>query len=118
MIAMGKISRVSIIVAFALFASLIAFFLVSSVPVRAQQDSSGFPSITVESYTYGGATYEYAGGTIPVGATIDFRVWVDLYNVDPVTIGYGDGASDSYSFNGAFTTTSTTLINLRVSMRQ
>lgn len=100
---MRKISRVSIMVAIALFAGLIAFFLISSVPVKAQQDSSGFPSITVESYTYGGVTYEYAGGTIPVGATIDFRVWVDLYNVDPVTIGYGDGASDSYSFNGAFT---------------
>jgi len=99
---MRKISRVSIIVAIALFAGLIAFFLISSVPVRAQQDSSGFPSITVESYTYGGVTYEYAGGTIPVGATIDFRVWVDLYNIDPVTIGYGDGASASYSFNGAF----------------
>ena len=98
-----KICRVSILVAIALLAGLVAIFLVSSVPVRAQQDSSGFPSITVESYTYGGATYEYAGGTIPVGATIDFRVWVDLYNIDPVTIGYGDGASDSYTFNGAFT---------------
>ena len=100
---MRKVSRVSMVVAIALFAGLTAFFLISSVPVRAQQDSSGFPSITVESYTSGGVMYEYAGGTIPVGASIDFRVWVDLYNVDPVTIGYGDGASDSYSFNGAFT---------------
>ena len=38
-----------------------------------------------------------------MGATIDFTVRVDLYNIDPVTIGFGDGASDSYSFNGAFT---------------
>ena len=76
---MGKINRVSIMVAFALFVSLVAIVLVCSIPVRAQQDSSGFPSITIESYTYGGTTYEYAGGTIPVGATIDFKVWVDLY---------------------------------------
>ena len=26
-----------------------------------------------------------------------------LVHIDPVTIGFGDGASDSYSFNGAFT---------------
>ncbi|MGD0643286.1 MAG: hypothetical protein ABSA75_00080 [Candidatus Bathyarchaeia archaeon] len=96
-------NRVSIMVVLALFVGLVTLLLVSSVPVKAQQDSSGFPSITIESYTSGGITYEYAGGSIPVGATIDFRVWVDLYNVDPVRIGYGDGASDSFSFNGAFT---------------
>jgi hypothetical protein len=98
-----QMNRVSIMVVLALFVGLVALLLVSSVPVKALQDSSGFPSITVESYTYGGVTYQYAGGSIPVGATIDFRVWVDLYNMDPVKIGYGDGASDSFSFNGAFT---------------
>ena len=96
-------NRFSIMVVLALFVGLAVLLLISSVPVKAQQDSSGFPSITVESYTYGGVMYEYAGGSIPVGATIDFRVWVDLYNVDPVKIGYGDGTSDSYSFDGAFT---------------
>lgn len=74
-----------------------------AVPAKANQDSSGFPSVVVESYTIGGVKTIYAGGSIPVGAVIDFRVWVDLYNVDPVRIGYGDGASDSYSFEGSFT---------------
>ena len=81
---------------------LAIIFVMSAFPAKAAQDSSGFPSITIESYTIGGATTYYSGGSIPVGAVIDFRVWVDLYNVDPVKIGYGDGSSDSYSFNGAF----------------
>ncbi|MGD0250908.1 MAG: hypothetical protein ABSB97_08525 [Thermoplasmata archaeon] len=81
----------------------------SAGPVRAQQDSSGFPSITFESYTLGGQTTELGcGGTdcpsIPVGATVDIRVWVDLYNCDPVTIYFGaQGAgSQTVAFNGAF----------------
>jgi hypothetical protein len=88
---------------------LIAVFLLfmmtaaSAAPsVVAGPDSSGFPSITVESYTANGVTTYYTGGSIPVGAVIQFRVWVDLYNVDPVRIAYADGSSDSYSFDGAF----------------
>ena len=74
----------------------------TGMPVKASQDSSGFPSITIESYTVGGITTYYSGGSIPVGATIDFRVWVDLYNIDPVKIAYGDGTSDSVDFGGSF----------------
>ena len=71
--------------------------------VKATQDSSGFPSITVESYTINGeTTYYSSGSSIPVGAVIDFRVWVDMYNTDPVKLAYGDGTADTYSFNGAF----------------
>lgn len=88
---------------------LVSLFLLSALAaaftamsVKASQDSSGFPSITIESYTLGGGTTYYSGGSIPVGAIIDFRVWVDLYNNDPVRIAYADGKSDSYSFGGSF----------------
>ena len=74
----------------------------TAIPVKASQDSSGFPSITIESYTVGGVTTHYSGESIPVEAVIDFRVWVDLYKVDPVRIAFADGTSDSYSFGGAF----------------
>ena len=94
-----KNSLLFLVTVFLLFAIFAPF---TAIPVKASQDSSGFPSITIESYTVGGVTTYYSGGSIPVGAVIDFRVWVDLYNVDPVKIAYADGASDSYSFGGAF----------------
>ena len=74
----------------------------TAIPVKASQNSSGFPSITIESYTVGGVTTYYSGGSIPVGDVIDFRVWVDLYNIDPVKIAYGDGTADSVDFGGSF----------------
>ncbi|MCI4360376.1 MAG: hypothetical protein L3J91_01595, partial [Thermoplasmata archaeon] len=84
-------------------------FLLLSPPARATQDGSGFPSITFESYTIGGQTTQLGCGgsdcpTIPTGATVDIRVWVDLYMCDPVTIYYGaQGAgSTTTNFNGAF----------------
>lgn len=60
---------------------LVSLFLLSvmvvaytDVPVKANQDSSGFPSITIESYTWVGVKTIYGEGPIPVGAIIDFRV--------------------------------------------
>ena len=97
---MGKKNSLLFFVLLFLLFAIVAPF--TAIPVKASQDSSGFPSITIESYTVGGVTTYYSGGSIPVGAVIDFRVWVDLYNIDPVRIGYGDGTSDSYSFGGSF----------------
>ncbi|MGA2574300.1 MAG: hypothetical protein ABSF36_08935 [Candidatus Methanomethylicaceae archaeon] len=88
---------------------LVLLFLLSAIavssmapPIKAAQDSDQFPSITIESYTYNGQTTQYGGGSIPVGAMIQFRVWVDINNYDPVKIAYGDGASDTYAFGGSF----------------
>ena len=97
---MGKNKRLLFLISLFLLLTMVIAF--TAMPVKASQDSSGFPSITIESYTVGGVTTQYSGGSIPVGATIDFRVWVDLYNIDPVKIGYGDGASDSVDFGGSF----------------
>ncbi len=96
---MGKNKRLLFLISLFLLLTMVAAF--TAMPVKAT-DSSGFPSITIESYTVGGVTTYYSGGSIPVGATIDFRVWVDLYNIDPVKIGYGDGTSDSVDFGGSF----------------
>ncbi len=96
---MGKNKRLLFLISLFLLLTTVAAF--TAMPVKAT-DSSGFPSITIESYTVGGVTTYYSGGSIPVGATIDFRVWVDLYNIDPVKIGYGDGTSDSVDFGGSF----------------
>jgi len=78
-------------------------------PARASQDGSGFPSITFESYTLGGATTQLGCGgsdcpTIPIGATVDIRVWVDLFLCDPVTLYFGatGAGSQTVNFNGAF----------------
>jgi hypothetical protein len=86
-----------------------AAVVVTASPARAQQDSSGFPSITFEYYTYGGQQYELGCGgsdcpAIPTGATVDIRVWVDIYNCDPVTIYFGaQGAgSETVYYDGAF----------------
>lgn len=88
---------------------LVLLFLLSAVavasmapPVKAAQDPDGFPSIIIESYTYNGQTTQYGAGPIPVGAMIQFRVWVDMYNDGPARIAYGDNASDSYSFGASF----------------
>ena len=97
---MGKNKRLLFLTSLFLLLTMVAAF--TAMPVKASQDSSGFPSITIESYTVGGVTTYYSGGSIPVGATIDFRVWVDLYNIDPVKIAYADGASDSVDFGGSF----------------
>ena len=97
---MGKNKRLLFLISLFLLLTMVIAF--TAMPVKASQDSSGFPSITIESYTVGGVTTYYSGGSIPVGVTIDFRVWVDLYNIDPVKIGYGDGASDSVDFGGSF----------------
>jgi hypothetical protein len=97
---MSKIKRLLFLGTLFLLFTLSAAY--TAQPAKAGQDSSGFPSITIESYTIGGVTTHYSGESVPVGALIDFRVWVDLYNNDPVRIAFADGASDSYSFSGAF----------------
>jgi hypothetical protein len=97
---MGKKNSLLFLVSLFLMFAIVAPF--TAIPVKASQDSSGFPSITIESYTVGGVTTYYSGGSIPVGAVIDFRVWVDLYNIDPVKIAYGDGTADSVDFGGSF----------------
>lgn len=93
-----------------LFLAFLFFFSVMTAafmatPVKAVQDSSGFPSITVESYTYNGVKTYCSGESVvqvPVGAIVDFRVWVDLYNVDPVKLAYADGTADTFNFGGSF----------------
>jgi hypothetical protein len=45
------------------------------------------------------------GGTIPVGAQLQIRVWVDLYACDPVTVDWGDGTEQSVNYGGAFALT-------------
>jgi len=97
---MGQKNSLLLLVSLLLLFATVAPF--TAIPVRASQDSSGFPSITIESYKVGGVTTYYSGGSIPVGAVIDFRVWVDLYNIDPVKIAYADGTSDSVNFGGSF----------------
>jgi hypothetical protein len=86
-----------------------ALALASAPSARAQQDSSGFPSIPFEYSTYQGQTTQLGCGgsdcpTVPTGATVDMRVWADLYNCDPVTIYFGaQGAgSQTVNFGGAF----------------
>lgn len=97
---MGQKNSLLLLVSLLLLFATVAPFTV--IPVKASQDSSGFPSITIESYTVGVDTTYYSTGSIPVGALIEFRVWVDLYNIDPVKIAYADGTSDSANFDGSF----------------
>ena len=42
------------------------------------------------------------GGTIPLGSTLNIRVWADLYSCDPVTVDWDDGTVESISYGGTF----------------
>lgn len=50
----------------------------------------------------GGFTPIGDGGTMPVGATLEIRVWVDLYSCDPVTVDWGDGTTQAANYGGTF----------------
>ena len=65
--------------------------------------ASAAPSVSIQGYTgSGGFVPVDDGGTIPVGARLKVRVWTDLYGCDPVTVGWGDGTSETKYYGGAF----------------
>jgi len=81
--------------AFVLLAAVLPLLLAAP-PARAAAD------VSIYGYTVGGSwTPVENGGTIPVGATLEVHVWVDLYSCDPVTVHWGDGATETRSF-GSF----------------
>ena len=61
-------------------------------------------SINVTGYTDDGGWHPADSSfTIPVGATLHVRVWVDLYSCGPVTVDWGDGsAPQTRDYGGSF----------------
>ncbi len=79
--------------ALALAALALPFLLAA--PARAAVD------VSIQGYTLGGSwTPVGNGGTIPLGASLEVRIWGDLYSCDPVTVRWGDGAQETHSFSG------------------
>lgn len=68
--------------------------LIAATPARASVD------VSIQGYTSGGGfTPVGSGGSIPTGATLEIKVWKDLYSCDPVTVRWGDGAQETRSYS-------------------
>jgi hypothetical protein len=61
-------------------------------------------SLNMQGYTSGGSfTFADSSWTIPVGATLEMRIWVDLMSCDPVTVDWGDGSPiEQRNYGSAF----------------
>jgi hypothetical protein len=86
---------------FLLFSLFLAVLAAIPGPAAAEAD------ISITGYrTEDGSFYPTEdGGTIPVGAQLQIRVWVDLYACDPVTVDWGDGVEQSVNYGGTFALT-------------
>ena len=86
-------------------AGLLAAVLAALVAAPAASASA---DVSIQGYDSGGGFVPVGdGGSIPVGASLQIRVWVDLYACDPVTVRWGDGTQSSQSFGGSFAKTFT-----------
>ncbi|HLE46295.1 MAG TPA: hypothetical protein VI915_04865 [Thermoplasmata archaeon] len=95
-------SRQSFAAAATLLVAVLAALLLASGPARASAD------VSIQGYDNGGGFIPVGnGGSIPVGATLEIRVWVDLYACDPVTVRWGDGTTSTHSYGGSFAQTFT-----------
>ena len=60
-------------------------------------------SVNVQGYRSGGIFTPSDGSSVPVGAELKIRVWVDLYDCDPVTVDWGDGSPpETQTYGGSF----------------
>src|SRR3990172_1582040 len=93
-------SRQSFAAAATLLVAVLAALLLASGPARASAD------VSIRGYDAGGGFVPVGnGGSIPVGASLEIRVWVDLYACDPVTVRWGDGTTSTHSYGGSFAQT-------------
>lgn len=85
------------------FGGILALIAFTAVLVTVPRASAA-PSISVQGYDSGGG-FVFADGSssIPVGATLQIRVWVDLDGCDPVSVNWGDGsATEQQNYGGSF----------------
>jgi len=64
---------------------------------------SAAPAISVQGYDSGGG-FVFADGSspMPVGATVEIRVWVDLDSCDPISVNWGDGSqTETQNYGGS-----------------
>ncbi len=84
-----------------LLLAFLATLLVLAAPTaRASAD------VSIQGYDSGGGFTPIGdGGSMPVGATLEIRVWVDLYACDPVAVNWGDGNIQTQNYGGSFAKT-------------
>ncbi len=60
--------------------------------------------VILEGYKVNGGSFTPVsdGDTIPLGAQLEIRVFVDLYSCDPVTLNWGDGTVQTATYGGSF----------------
>ncbi len=89
-----------------LLALLATLLLLAAPTARASAD------VSIQGYRMGGGFTPIGdGGSMPLGASLEIRVWVDLYACDPVSVNWGDGVIQTRSYGGSFAQTWTHTYN-------
>jgi len=79
-----------------LLAALLGAGILLAKPASASADVALNTYLTPEGSRY----FIEDGGSMPVGSTLRISVFTDLYSCDPVTVYWGDGASETRTYGG------------------